>query len=246
MRILFHGSYSEHAPWLLGMVMYVSLSGMLLTLFTPRFGDQQIQYPVKLARNLGQRRKLLALLIVVSGLLTFFLPLITTEPSVLGRTAWSPWDILWGVYKGDLLPNRSDVFSLPLMAPLIYVLLLIALAALLQSRSPDVLARIAAIGCCCIWLWRGDRISFEEMFYGHFSYQHFSLIRRVGFGTLTITLLGVMGLLLLLAMDKNLDEAAKSVMRMAIADVKEPEFLDAEVLPPDPGVKQSGPRRLGD
>ena len=55
--------------------------------------------------------------------------------------------------------------------------------------SPEVLAKIAVVGWCTSWFWRGDRISFEEMFYGDWSYHNFSLVRHVGFGQLTIVLL---------------------------------------------------------
>ena len=75
------------------------------------------------------------------------------------------------------------------MAAAIYLLLVVALIALCFSCSPEVLAKIAVVGWCTSWFWRGDRISFEEMFYGDWSYHNFSLVRHVGFGQLTIVLL---------------------------------------------------------
>ena len=73
------------------------------------------------------------------------------------------------------------------------------------SCSPEVLAKIAVVGWFTSWFWRGDRISFEEMFYGDWSYHNFSLVRHVGFGQLTIVLLGVMLALFLVSRSEDID-----------------------------------------
>src|SRR5439155_16854629 len=57
--------------------------------------------------------------------------------------------------------------------------LVVALIALCFSCSPEVLAKIAVVGWFTSWFWRGDRIRFEEMFYGDWSYHNFSLVRHV-------------------------------------------------------------------
>ena len=72
---------------------------------------------------------------------------------------------------------------------------------LLLTRS--VGEDIAVVGWCTSWFWRGDRISFEEMFYGDWSYHNFSLVRHVGFGQLTIVLLGVMLALFLVSRSED-------------------------------------------
>jgi hypothetical protein len=68
------------------------------------------------------------------------------------------------------------------MAAAIYLLLVVALIALCFSCPLEVLAKIAVVGWCTSWFWSGDRISFEEMFYGDWSYHNFSLVTHVGFG----------------------------------------------------------------
>ena len=180
----------------------------MLTLFTPRFGDQYNRSSSKTTRKLSPRRRALAFIVVASGLVSFFLPLVTTDPAVMGQTRWSAWHISCAIYEGSVLPKHEDLFSFPEMAATIYVLLFFALGALSFSCSKQVLTTISAIGCFSGWLWRGDRISFEEMFYGNFSYQNFSLVRRVEFGTLTILLLCVMGALLLITLSGNTDEGS--------------------------------------
>jgi len=103
-----------------------------------------------------------------------------------------------------IIPNgTSSLLSIPLMAAAIYLLLVVALIALCFSCSPEVLAKIAVVGWFTSWFWRGDRISFEEMFYGDWSYHNFSLVRHVGFGQLTIVLLGVMLALFLVSRSED-------------------------------------------
>jgi hypothetical protein len=94
-----------------------------MTLFTPRFGALD-RLPVKFAKPMGRRRRALALLAVVAGLLTFFLPLVTTDPAVMGRSRWSPWNISWQIYEGNLPP------SIPFMATAVYLLLVLAFGAI--------------------------------------------------------------------------------------------------------------------
>jgi len=62
-----------------------ALCGM--TLFTPPFGTKAP--PVTFAKPLSRRRRSLAFTAVVAGLVTFFLPLVTTNPAVMGHSRWS-------------------------------------------------------------------------------------------------------------------------------------------------------------
>jgi hypothetical protein len=159
---------------------------------------------------MGRRKRSFALAIVVGGILTFFLPLVTADPPVMGRTRWSAWNIACQIQAGNLPPVRhypnEFLLSIPLMAAGIYLLLVVALIALCFSCSPEVLAKIAVVGWCTSWFWSGDRMSFEEMFYGDWSYHNFSLVRHVGFGQLTIVLLGVMLALFLVSRSKDIDD----------------------------------------
>src|SRR5438445_12823706 len=56
--------------------------------------------------SMGRRQRSFAFLIVVGGILTFFLPLVTTDPPVMGRTRWSEWNIACQAQAGNLPPVR--------------------------------------------------------------------------------------------------------------------------------------------
>jgi len=176
---------------------------------------------------MGRRKRSFAFLIVVGGILTFFRPLVTTDPPVIGRTRWSAWNLACQLQAGNLPPVRhysernEFLLSIPLMAAAIYLLLVFALIALCFSCSPEVRTKIAVLGWFTSWFWRGDRISFEEMFYGDFSYQNFSLVRHVGFGQLTIVLLGVMLALFLVSRSEDIDnEPYRTLCGCAIGPAK--------------------------
>lgn len=159
---------------------------------------------------LGPRRRIFAIAVLMLGLFSFFLPLIKLDIPVLSKTQWSPFDITLKVYEGDLPvmgPTGRDLTSIPIMIPALYLLELIALFSVVISRSPVTLKNIAVISVCTSWLWRGDRASFEELFYGKFSYRDFSLVTRVSFGQHTVILLGVMGILWFIAANSDLDKA---------------------------------------
>jgi len=120
------------------------------------------------------------------------------------------------------------------MATAAYLLLLFAFGALCLDSSRDVLAKIAVFGLFTSWLWRGDRSSFELLFYGKVSYHNLSLVRHVGLGDLTIVLLGAMGSLLYIALNEDLDTESspkRATRGQALSDAREPEFLDAEIQP---------------
>jgi len=178
---------------------------------------------VKFAKPLGRRRRSLAFLAIVAGLLTFFLPLVTTHPAVMGRSHWSPWNISRQIYEGNLPP------SIPLMATVSYLLLMVAFGALCLTSSRDVLAKIAIFGFFTSWFWRGDRRSFEVLFYGdvHYEvtrYHYLGIVSHVGFGDLTIVLLGAMGSLLYIALKEDLDlePVTESSATIASTDVEKP------------------------
>jgi hypothetical protein len=215
-----------------GVVTSVFISAVTalcgMTLFTPPFGTKD-QRPVKFAKPLGRRRRSLAFMAVVAGLVTFFLPLVTTNPAVMGHSHWSPWNISWQIYEGNLPP------SIPFMAMAVYLLLIVAFVALCLDSSRDVLAKIAIFGLFTSWLWRGDRSSYEALFYGKVSYHNFALVRHVGFGDLTFVLLGAMGCLLYIAFNEDLD--LESASKRAVSESRRtpqlPKFVDAEIRPPE-------------
>jgi len=86
------------------------------------------------------------------------------------------------------------------------------------------------------------------LFYGKVSYHDFSLVRHVGLGDLTIVVLGAMGSLLYIAFNEDLDTESspkRAAAGQALSDALEPEFLDAEILPPE-GDDSSGRPADGD
>jgi hypothetical protein len=225
--------------------VFVAFAIVTCAIFTPRFGGVH-QTSRKPERPLGRRRRSLAFLAVASGLLTFFLPLVTTQPSVMGRTRWSPCDISWQIYAGNLPP------SVPLMTTLVYLILVFALATLCMSPSRGLLAKIALFGLFAIGLWRGDRSDFELLFYGKFGYDNLSLIRHVGFGDLMIALIATMVALLYIALNENLDTGSspkKATIGESSSGTREPGLLDVEILPPeedDSSRRAPGHRILSD
>jgi hypothetical protein len=236
--LIFESSFSMESA-LLVKTAFVAFAGVACAIFTPRFGGLN-RSPRSLAEPLGGRRRSLAFLAVTAGLLTFFLPLVTTDSDVMGRSRWSPWDISWQIYEGNL-PR-----SIPIRVMLVYLILVFALGTLCLSPSRLGLARIAVFGLLASCFWRGDRIDFELLFYGKISYDNSGLIRHVGFVDLTIAFLGALGALLYIAVNEDLDTESspkKAKIGEAFSGSRETEFLDAEILPPE--ENDSGGRRPG-
>jgi hypothetical protein len=110
------------------------------------------------------------------------------------------------------------------------------------SPSSKTLTRIAALGCFTSWFWRGDRIRFEELFYGTFSWHSFSVVQHVGSSQLTILLLASVGSLLYIATDESLDSAPPPRYPQVADAAGEREFIAVEILPPE----KKKPRRPDD
>ena len=53
-------------------------------------------------KTLGKRRRTIAIYLVMMGLCSIFVRIIIVEPAVLGRSHWSPFDILSQVHAGTL------------------------------------------------------------------------------------------------------------------------------------------------
>lgn len=159
---------------------------------------------------LGRRRTLLLLLIVSAGLLTFFVPLITTSPAVLGKERWSIFDVAWHVGQKELPPSNWSihVVRLPLDPAFVYLLLLGVLSALLfLPRLHKRLAWMALLGIfLTLEMGQFDDVDFERTFYEQASYRsNFALVHHVDFGQLVLTLLGVYGAILFVVMREDLD-----------------------------------------
>jgi hypothetical protein len=128
------------------------------------------------SRPLGRRRRLLALLAVGAGLLTFFVPLVTIDPPVLGITHWSAFNTVTSMYEGKLSqpvcercgePLIRSMLALPIEISVVYLLFGCALVALCFSESPKILAVLASIGSIvCLNAGYATMWAFEETFYG--------------------------------------------------------------------------------
>jgi hypothetical protein len=188
----------------------------------------------------GPKRRTLTLGVLLVGVLTFFVPLVTTDPPVLGRSQWSVFDMVWHICQRELPPSRYwslKLIYLPLDCFFIYLLFL---SAILLLRFPNLhkqLARISVLGIFLLAeMWQWDKDSFEVTFYGHVSYQNLSSIRHVGFGQLTLVLIAIWGTVLFIATNENLDKGPLA-KRVPIGDgprgSSEPAFIEAEILPPE-------------
>ena len=190
---------------------------------------------------LGRRRRSILLIIIAVGILTFFAPLITTDPPVLGRTQWSVFELSLHVYQRELPPSRQwaiDPVMLPPDPVVLYSLLLCLLAIL---RFPGLHRHLAAIAVIGIFvngeMWKFQGVDFERTFYGHASYDpNLSLSRHVGFGQLVLALLAVFGSVLFVAVHEDLDqESSQEEVEVGDGerDIRGQEFLNAEIIPPE-------------
>lgn len=155
-------------------------------------------------------QKFNALLVIAIGLYTFFLPLVTINPPVLGRARWSAMHIAWETWQGKLpepsgshLPRFLD-FALSYTSlggiALAYLLLLVALATVFSPGYQKALKLTSLIGLAAVGMAFKFALSdFARLFFG---------IRRttvewngdIGYGAAMYAILGVMAALLLVSM----------------------------------------------
>lgn len=171
---------------------------------------------------LGPKRRSLAVIVVIAGILTFFVPLVRTHPPVLQTADWSSFDIVRQVYLGNLPqpicercgePMIRSLLALPFNITLVYGLLLYALSALCFRDTARVLAWIGIIGVIfsldSYMLWGGTNFAtkwqFESTLYGEPQSLQPSAKGPVLYGWLTIALLTVMVALILIAIHKDID-----------------------------------------
>jgi hypothetical protein len=171
---------------------------------------------------LGPKRRPLALMVVVGGILTFFVPLVSTNPPVVGTTDWSAFSIVRQMYFGELpqpicetcgKPIIRSLLALPLLVTLVYLLMIFALVAVCFSTAPVYLARVGLVGIFLsldTYMPRGGtnfvtKWEFEKTFYGHPLSLAPSSNGPVYYGWLTVAMCAVMGALVLVATHEDLD-----------------------------------------
>lgn len=155
-------------------------------------------------KRLGPRRGLLSVVLAAVGSVTFFLPLIGTDPAAIGLTKWSFWGILRGIQSGTFpgLVDSSFVVTLGFL----YAVLLIDLIGLLVSpifSVPKIQAIIALVGlgesCHAKFSYFGQKHwNLTTMFYGEGS-GHVNLDR------LLTNLILILVALLLVSLDAMFD-----------------------------------------
>jgi hypothetical protein len=157
-----------------------------------------------------------ALLVIVVGLLTFFVPLVTVDRPVVGRTHWSAFNIVWEMYQGNLHADNCErcgeppvraLLALPVSITAIYMLMIVALVPLSVPYASNTLASISGFGgIVSLYLSRrGTAWAFEETFYGRIS-----SVRHVHYFLLQLALLGVMAGLFLIAIGGDSAKSARS------------------------------------
>jgi hypothetical protein len=203
-----------------------------MTLFTPlrlittvrgrRYGQpgftRRMQYGW--SEPLGARRRLLALLVSALGLLTFFVPLVSIDPPVAGRTYWSPFNVADEMYQGRLPkptwcercgePIVSSVVALPLDISIDYLILVLALAALCFPESPGSLGGLAftaAMGSG--WAHKSRSTGFARTFYGR-DVSYLGSVSHIHCGWLTVALLCSMVVLFYISLTPALDRPSST------------------------------------
>jgi len=174
---------------------------------------------------MGPKRRSLALIVVAGGILTFFVPLVSTRPPVLRTTDWSPFDIVRQMYLGHLPqpicercgePMIRSLLALPFDVAVVYGLMLSALGALC-FRKTAVLAWIGIVGITFslqTYMVTGGtnfatKWGFEWTFYGQPQSLQSSAKGPVFYGWLTTALLMVMCAIVFVATREDLDTPTK-------------------------------------
>ncbi|MGE5818730.1 MAG: hypothetical protein ACM37Z_11950 [Deltaproteobacteria bacterium] len=127
-------------------------------------------------KPLGRNRKGLALLVIAIGIYTFFATMVVVEPPILNLTKWSALDITLNVYDGTLPVPGGSLDEGLLEIALIYVLMILALAALCVPGPPRALLVISTIGFALSSLAKFWDSTFHRAFgyYGHMQQWHMS------------------------------------------------------------------------
>ena len=171
---------------------------------------------------MGPKRRSLALIVVVGGILTFFVPLVSTHPPVWQTTDWSSFDIVRQMYLGHLPrpscercgePMIRSLLALPFEVTVVYGLMFSALVVLCLRKTAATLAWIGIVGVIFsldTYILQGGtnfaaKWGFEWTFYGQPQSLGPSAKGPVSYGWLTIALLTVMVALVFIAIREDLD-----------------------------------------
>lgn len=197
-----------------------------MTLFTPRqpatgrdrssarrgFGGMRTDWDHPLGRN----RRLLALFVILAGIFSVFVPLVTIDPPVAGAAQWSAFEVVHQMYGGRLPqptcercgePMVRALLALPLDVSVSYLMLALGVVALCFPESPRALRALAFVGGVNSGFAQNRHATareFSESFYGHYSSYRDS-VTHVHCGWLTILLLCGMAMLFYISITPALD-----------------------------------------
>jgi hypothetical protein len=128
---------AHHDEEFLYVMAFFAMIWVLILAFMPR--------PLQV-KPLGGPRKRFAFALIIVGLMTFFLPIVTLDPPLLNRAHWSPFHILSAVYAGALPVARGHFDEVLVEIALLYVLMILALGAVYLLASPKPLTVISFLG----------------------------------------------------------------------------------------------------
>lgn len=180
----------------------------------------------------GLTRKLLSLLLVATGLASFFLPLVKTNPEVMNQIEWSPYEMATYAYQARLVRSLNDAYAFPVEIATVYLLLLLALYVIALSRSQRWLVHISVLGLglmICGLTRAAD--SFELLFYQNYPPAELTPGKHVHFLNLMLILVTVLTCVLFVTVSESLDvERRPKLTNPDPVEPKEPEFIVAEFV----------------
>ena len=95
-------------------------------------------------RKFPRKSRILSACVLICGLFTFFLPVFNISPAVLGRTEWSPLNLLISIKSGQLefSPVAFDLAAT-------YLAMIAGVFALLLPRPRNTLLAIGFVAALC-------------------------------------------------------------------------------------------------
>ncbi len=115
----------------------------------------------------AKKNRAAAMVVIAIGLLSFFEPLITTKPPVMGRARWSLLDIVRQLQHGGLHTSAGNLVLPSISFGLSYLLMLFGFFNLCFFPAQKVLVWVGGIGAIdASLIFRFGDMDLERIFYG--------------------------------------------------------------------------------
>ena len=115
----------------------------------------------------AKKNRAAAMVVIAIGLLSFFEPLITTKPPVMGRAQWSLLDIVRQLQHGGLHTSAGNLVLPSISFGLSYLLMLFGFFNLCFFPAQKVLVWVGGIGAIdASLIFRFGDMDLERIFYG--------------------------------------------------------------------------------